>query len=610
MSSHYKEQIEKILTMKSKKLFMTCALALLCVSVSAQYPIDDPKDELSRTKNLPTLKHLEMTQIPGAPILQQPVRIDGSKKEIRTGKHGLCYPAIYDWNHDGKPDLLLGEFATGQTGSNIKVYLNKGSKKKPKFTGEYFYALDAKGDTITNYQWCCIGIHPRFVDMDGDGYPELLSGQYNPGAVSMWKGSKDGFLPRVFIDQEGYKEGFLGGADPRNPDCFYYWNYTSASFADFNGDGLVDLFVGGCAGMRVALNEGTKEYPKFGVRNYLRFVDGDILVIDSTSAMKDGGFPTYMKTYMTPVDWDGDGVLDLLVTCEHDRKGDHAVLFYKGVNTNLGLRFKRPVPLFTVKDGSKEMPGCQPMIYVADVNGDGVNDIVMGLSVPTLHGEALTDLSWKWIRDLGIEMPGKDAGEYYMYSNKEDLLKRLHNEPAVRKYMLGNLDDEKYIDLRHRGYVYLFLGKKNPVKAEAEYATVKDPIAVETENFASAEQDEPLSYRIECEKKQYSAMLRIYLKFKDGWHGYANIPATTTMGMNPTIVSVEKSEGIKFGGEVMEPYVGNNPVLTGTNEYLLEVWAKDNKFEGKKLKIHVNYQACDEHKCLPPAEHIIEYVFK
>ena len=192
ISSHYKMKL-----VVTKRAISICAFALLAVSASSQFPKDDPKDDLVRTENLPELKQLQMTAISGAPILQQPVRLDGSKYEVRTGKHDFCYPAIYDWNHDGKPDLLLGEFSTGDKENNIKVFLNKGSKKKPKFTGEYFYAKDCKGDTITNYQWCCIGIHPRFVDMDGDGNLDLLSGQYNPGQVSWWKGSKDGFQPRA-----------------------------------------------------------------------------------------------------------------------------------------------------------------------------------------------------------------------------------------------------------------------------------------------------------------------------------------------------------------------------------------------------------------------------
>ena len=86
------------------------------------FPPDSTQLEV-RTTNLPDIKELHYPTIDGAPVLKQPVRIDGSRREIRTEEHGLAYPTLFDWNRDGKPDLLVGEFLTGQ--SRIKVYLNK-----------------------------------------------------------------------------------------------------------------------------------------------------------------------------------------------------------------------------------------------------------------------------------------------------------------------------------------------------------------------------------------------------------------------------------------------------------------------------------------------------
>lgn len=592
-----------------KKVVLFSISLMAAVAAFAQFPKDNPAEENIRTKNFPALKQLKMTDIPGAPILGQPMRIDGDKKEIRTNKHGLCYPAIYDWNHDGKPDLLLGEFSTGDKENNIRVYLNEGSRKKPKFSGEYFYAYDTKGDIISNHQWCCIGIHPRLVDMDGDGYLDMLSGQYNPGLISLWKGSKDGFMPRVFVEQEGSQNEKMGmGANPISPTCTLYWNYTSAGFADYDGDGLVDLFVGGSAGPRVALNEGTKEHPKFGLRKYLYMVDGNVLSIDPAHPLKEGGVPSYFKTYMTPVDWDGDGVLDILMTYEYASKGNHAVLFYKGVKTNLGLRFKHPVPLFTTEDGSKAMPGCQPMIYVADVNGDGVNDIVMGLSLPTLHHEVDAKIAWGWLHDLGLEMPGKDAGEYYMYTTRDSLIQRMRTKPGLSSYYLGKMNDEKYIDLRHSGYVYLFLGKKNPIAAVAEELALEAPKPMETSAFEGGEQESPVTYHIECEKEEVLYTLKIYLKFKEGWHGYADVKATKDMGMIPTKVSIEAPKGVALLREVDEPYVGSSPIYKGTQEFLQQFFVQEHyKEKTIPVKVRVNYQVCDENLCLPPAEHVIDY---
>ncbi len=79
-----------------KKIIAVCAALMISASAMAQFPKDNPADEAIRTTGFPTLKKLEMTSIPGAAILSQPQRIDGHEQEIRTAKHGLCYPALYD----------------------------------------------------------------------------------------------------------------------------------------------------------------------------------------------------------------------------------------------------------------------------------------------------------------------------------------------------------------------------------------------------------------------------------------------------------------------------------------------------------------------------------
>lgn len=595
-----------------KRTLIILALVLAAAGASAQFPKDDPAEDVVRTTRFPRLKQLKMTAIPGAPVLQQPMRIDGTQQDIRTCKHGLCYPAIYDWNGDGRPDLLLGEFSTGDYENNIRVYLNEGSKKEPKFSGKYFYATDTRDSLITNSQWCCIGIHPRLVDITGDGRPDLLSGQYNPGLISLWRGTADGFLQREFIPQEGYVEGdHYNDSDPCNPESNTYWNYTSAHFADFDGDGLPDLFVGGSAGPRVALNKGTSENPRFGLRKYLYMTDGNILSVDPEHPQADGRTPKQMKTYMTPTDWDGDGVLDILLTYEYATKGSHAVLFYKGVNTNLGLRFKHPVTLFEAEDGTKALPGCQPMICVCDLNGDGVNDIVMGLSIPCIGYDVQQDIAWQWVHDLGLEMPGKDAGEYYMWTTRDSVIQRCEKEPYIKEYYLGKLNDYKYLDLRHRGYVLVFYGKKNPVKAPpAETIHIDPPKPVPTQAFEDATADEPLTYQITTEKDGVSIDICIVLSFRKGWHGYADCEATARQGMIPTAVTIEAPEGIYLSDNMSKPYAGGSNIYVGQIKFRQQLIKMDYRDDTIPLKIKISYQACDESLCLPPTEHTIDYVVK
>lgn len=583
--------------------FIAFALGFLFTGQSfAQYPKDNPKDDFKRTTGFVKLKHLTMTPIAGAPILSQPQRIDGNKMEIRTGKHGLCYPALYDWNHDGIPDLLLGEFSTGEKENNIKVYINEGTKKKPKFSGKYFYATDTRDSLITNHQWCCIGIHPRFVDITGDGYPDLLSGQYNPGLISLWRGGVHGFSPREFVPQEGYdpKVKYYNGNDPESPNSNTYWNYTSAGFGDYNGDGLLDLFVGGSGGLRVALNVGTKENPKFGLRKPLYFIDGTRLRTVDNDTQRG-----IIKTYMTPIDWDGDGVLDLLVTDNYSSRASYAISFMRGVKTNLGLRFEKLVPLFTTPDNSKELPGCQPQIAIGDLNGDGVNDIILGISIPTINGfECADSVAWKWIAETGIEMPGKDVGEYYMYTSLDSLKARLHKNPSQRGFYLGNLKDEKYLTLRHRGYVFVMYGTKNPTSAPApQTLTVEVPPIVKTQKFDN-EKNNPVSYQITGKQNGEEGEIDIILEFAKGWHGYVEMDDPNKQEFIPTTVSVELPKEITTTGKVDKPY-------TVGNKYSGRVVFKQFFFKSRSMqdihaKIKISYQVCNDQMCLPPSEHIIE----
>ena len=98
---------------------------------------------------------------------------------------------------------------------------------------------------------------------------------------------------------------------------------------------------------------------------------------------------------------------------------------------------------------------------------------------------------------MRIEMPGKDAGEYYMFTTMDALKEKIRNNPAEKSFYLGNLDDEKYLTLRHRGYVFVMYGKKNPQPAVVEAPlTLEAPKPVTTRVFSDGSNDEPLTYQV------------------------------------------------------------------------------------------------------------------
>lgn len=614
-------------------LFFVSIFAAVGLYAQSSINIHLPADSLQksvRTSNFPIIKNLNFINIKGAPILSQPIRIDGSTYEVRTEEHGLAYPTMYDWNHDGKLDLFVGEFLTGQ--SRIKVYLNVGTKQHPKFTGDWFYATDKYGKLISNYEWCCIGIHPQIVDINGDGILDIVSGQYYPGVITWWKGTPGGFESGKEIPQLGYQSGkrysAIGGDEPDwSIEAHAYWNYSSARLADFNGDGLPDLFIAGCGGYRVALNIGTKDEPKFGRREFLFQTDGTILHTyrNPKEIVAPGRFFNATEVcsgtahcYLNPTDWDGDGVIDLFITDEYVSNREKGIYFARGIKTQDGIRFEKPIALFTAKDGSKALPGCCPHVQIADYNGDGVNDLMMGLSIPTINGlEGASDLYDKYTRDLGLPSPGKDTGEQMQYyKSYADIEKQFNSDPHVKEFFIGTTKDLRYLTLRHRGYAFVFLGKKNPKKAISKTIVAAPPeFKYDVKPEMTAEQSKyiskraPVSYYIRVSNNNDSRSITVTFETLGNYHLYTSAPINKDQ--IPVAIDITFPDGFEKDGDLQLPPIvaaGAHEIYDGktlvfNQPYKIKSDMKPGRYT---IKVRVRYSSCSNDMCLPPVDEIRE----
>lgn len=168
-----------------------------------------------------------------------------------TKKWGNVFaPTTWDWNKDGKEDLLLGEGS--YSANNIHLLLNQGSGAKPTFDESNRHVI-AFGDGLEQ-------LTPVVVDYNGDGVPDLLVAE-RTGKIAVYlnKGqpTKMGEAPA-----ELPFASFVSGASGSTPLTF--GGISTVSTGDLNGDGLFDLVVGKTNGrVAMALNTGTKTEPKF-----------------------------------------------------------------------------------------------------------------------------------------------------------------------------------------------------------------------------------------------------------------------------------------------------------------------------------------------------------
>lgn len=270
---------------------------------------------------------------------------DGGGNTIDVGYNSM--PAFADINGDGLKDLLIGEYY-----GKVITYRNTGSKTAPVWTlvGPL---TDAGGGTLS------VGYNsaPAFVDIDGDGDLDLFVGEYY-GTIQFYRNTGTQTVP-VWTAVGAVTDSTGTGVDP---------GYSSApTFADINGDGDLDLFIGEYyGGIYYYENAGNGSSPSFKLvsKKY------DSVGVDSTAA------PTL-------ADIDGDGDLDLFVGA-----ADGKISWYRN-------------------GGTVESPIWVSAGFLADATGTAIQ--VSGSSVP-----AFADIDGDGDLDLFI---GESSGKVIYYQN-------------------------------------------------------------------------------------------------------------------------------------------------------------------------------------------------
>ena len=285
--------------------------------------------------------------------------MQGEMIEVGEG----AYPVFFDHNADGLLDLVLGNFGywnnSGTFSGELSLYQNIGTTAMPEFE---LITRDYHGFSSLGLN----GLYPTFGDLDGDGDSDMILGEYDGKLHYFDNTSGAGNTAAFTLTEANYKGIDVG-------------QFATPQLVDVNRDGDLDLIIGERGGkIEYYENIGTPLSPNFDSIPTNDFFGG----VDMMPSCCTG----YNVPFLTPIDTSGeyylftageDGWIHLYGDIESDLAGTFGLADSMVGNVDLGLRTS---------------------ISGADINGDGVLDLVIGnyrggVEIFTLEGSAIIGIS-------------------------------------------------------------------------------------------------------------------------------------------------------------------------------------------------------------------------
>lgn len=359
---------------------------------------------------------------------------DGVRIETEAGALALdvcCYNIIdYDWNGDGRDDLLIG------TESGTVIYLTfKGFNAKtgaPIFTDNGYFMKDA------DYLWVNALSRPTACDFDADGDTDLIVGD-NCGFFWFYENLTGGENPswaapvkmcdekgNVLVIKGGYNGSFQGTRESE-------WGYTVPVACDWDNDGDFDIVANSVTGRIVWLeNIGTREKGQLTRPTAVEVEWTNGNKYPEWLWWKPAGNELVTQHRTTPfaTDFNADGLCDIIML---DHEGYLA--FFERYKENGGLKLKPGERIFYL-DGAPlrltdKIHGQSGRIkfVVTDWDCDGLLDVIVGVKTMVLYKTVKVENGKYHLQNLGELSIGSIAGHNhgftvvdFNFDGKPDLL--------------------------------------------------------------------------------------------------------------------------------------------------------------------------------------------
>lgn len=525
--------------------------------------------------------------------LGQGIRIQAGSALIDTDH---AAPHFFDFDGDGIRDLLVGEF--GNTHFNdsrlpphivtkwgpnrfasgkLRIYKNHGTNTEPSFRD--FTYLKAKNEDASIPTTCCICFCPQFVDYDGDGDLDILSGCYT-GEIYLFVRDKDGTFQQGVPILDDHGAPLQTGTS------------VTVEAHDLDGDGDLDLLIGHrLNSVTIHQNLGTRTAPSYAAKG-----EG----IDTRGGRSIYGSNAHYA------DWDHDGIRDLVLGSE-----DGNVTWYKNIGADNKPTFDEAQMLINIKqygfekiprENAPTHPGSRTKVHVTDWNGDGRVDLLVG-DVRWLY-YTLNPLNASEQKELDVLEPKyKQALDNYIalanergrYGSKkqtipEEIQKRYEDAVALHKTLSEQMRKYNREKTETHGYVWLYLRDGKATDRTAPKQAAK-------ENAAQVS----LQAEAKPGKKDNTYEVTLRLKIEAGWHIYAEDPAGEYSLTTPKLELPEGFEQVgTFKAEgTRQPATNGSDAVWYVEQVSFTATLRRKPDAKGPIKAVVSFQACDDKICMP-----------